>query len=368
MELVRRGVETTPAVGIELLLTVAEEQGLRGAKAFDIGEAARADRLRPRPRRAGRRGDHRDADPAEDPRRLPRGRGARRGAARGRLERDRGRRGGDRADGASGASTRGRPRTSGSSRGGTSGNVVPGHCGIHAEARSIDAARAAEVAGQISDACAWGASEYGCDVDVRIEELFRGYKVPSGSTALGLAEESLRAIGVEPRREAIGGGSDANVFRLAGFDSVLLANGPDARPHRRRARRRRRPRPDARGLRGHPGAGVSGERAARPAARGRRLGRPAEVEVDGERAARLGRRGPAGGDARGRRGRRQRRGPRPRARVGRLRRRPREPDPRPRRRGGGRRPRDEAELHLAPAPGRAGRGGASDVELGRKAA
>ena len=38
MELVRRGVERTPPVGIELLLTVAEEQGLRGAKAFDISK------------------------------------------------------------------------------------------------------------------------------------------------------------------------------------------------------------------------------------------------------------------------------------------------------------------------------------------
>ena len=111
--------------------------------------------------------------------------------------------------------------------GGTSGNVVPGHCAIHAEARGIDAARAAEVAGQISDACAWGASEHGCDVDVRIEELFRGYKVPSGSPSLALAEASLRAICVEPERAGIGGGSDANVFRLDGMDCVLLANGPD---------------------------------------------------------------------------------------------------------------------------------------------
>jgi len=63
---------------------------------------------------------------------------------------------------------------------------------------------------------------------VRVEELFRGYKVPTSSPALGLAEESLRAAGIEPRRESIGGGSDANVLRLAGFDSVLLANGPDA--------------------------------------------------------------------------------------------------------------------------------------------
>ena len=40
-----------PPVGIELLLTVAEEQGLRGAKAFEHREAARPDRLRARPRR-----------------------------------------------------------------------------------------------------------------------------------------------------------------------------------------------------------------------------------------------------------------------------------------------------------------------------
>ena len=112
--------------------------------------------------------------------------------------------------------------------GGTSGNVVPGHCGIHAEARSLDAGRAAEVAGAIADACAWGASEHGCDVDVRIEELFRGYKLPSASAALGFAEAGLRGAGLEPRRVAIGGGSDANALRLDGFDCVLLANGTDA--------------------------------------------------------------------------------------------------------------------------------------------
>src|SRR3954451_3537450 len=35
MELVARHALTPPPVGIELVLTVAEEQGLRGAKAFD---------------------------------------------------------------------------------------------------------------------------------------------------------------------------------------------------------------------------------------------------------------------------------------------------------------------------------------------
>jgi len=43
--------------------------------------------------------------------------------------------------------------------------------------------------------------------------------------ALGLAERGLSAAGLEPQRVAIGGGSDANVFRRDGFDCVLLSNG-----------------------------------------------------------------------------------------------------------------------------------------------
>jgi tripeptide aminopeptidase len=226
MELVRRGVERPFPVGIELVLTVAEEQGLRGAKAFEVEE------LRAEVGfvldHAGPVGEvitattqhkiladfvgveaHAGVRPEDGSSAIEAA-----AAAIGRME--------------LGRLDQGTTANVGLIKGGTSGNVVPGHCGIHAEARSLDAGRAAEVAGQISDACAWGASEFGCDADVRVEELFRGYKVPATSRGLGLAEEGLRAAGIEPRREAIGGGSDANVFRLAGFDSVLLANGPDA--------------------------------------------------------------------------------------------------------------------------------------------
>jgi tripeptide aminopeptidase len=112
--------------------------------------------------------------------------------------------------------------------GGTSGNVVPGHCEIVAESRSLDAERAADVAGALSDACVWGASEHGCDADVQIEELFRGYKIPPSSRALALAEAGLRKAGFEPERTSTGGGSDANALIVAGFDCILLANGTEA--------------------------------------------------------------------------------------------------------------------------------------------
>ncbi len=226
MELVARHAEEPPPVGIELVLSVAEEQGLRGAKAFD------ASVLRSRTGfvldHAGPVGEVIVATPTQqkilaDFMGIEAHAGIRpedgssaiaaAAAAIGRME--------------LGRLDEGTTANVGLIEGGTSGNVVPGHCWIQAETRSLDIARASEVAGQVSDACAWGASEHGCDVDVRLEELFRGYEVPSSSAALQFAEAGLRGAGVEPARAAIGGGSDANVFRLDGFDCVLLANGTD---------------------------------------------------------------------------------------------------------------------------------------------
>ncbi len=112
--------------------------------------------------------------------------------------------------------------------GGTAPNVVPGRCSLEAEARSLDPAKAAEAIGEMSDACAWGASEHGCDLDTKVAEVFRGYRVPSGSEALGLAEAGLRRAGLEPVRVPTGGGSDANALMAKGVDCVLLANGTSA--------------------------------------------------------------------------------------------------------------------------------------------
>jgi tripeptide aminopeptidase len=227
MELVARHAGAPPPVGIELVLTVAEEQGLRGAKAFDT--AALRSRSGFVLDHAGPVGEVIDATPTQQ-KILADFTG---------VEAHAGIRPEDGSSAiAAAAAAIGRMKLGrldeqttanvGLIQGGTSGNVVPGHCWIQAEARSRDAGRAAEVAGQISDACVWGAGEHGCDVDVRLEELFRGYEVPASSPALALAEAGLRTAGLQPVRAAIGGGSDANVFRLEGFDAVLLANGTDA--------------------------------------------------------------------------------------------------------------------------------------------
>ena len=112
--------------------------------------------------------------------------------------------------------------------GGTATNVVARHCRIEAEARSLDESRAAEATSAIVDACTWAASEHGCDVDVDVSEIFRGYRLPSSGPALRIGAEALRRCGHEPREVATGGGSDANALVARGFECVLLANGTEA--------------------------------------------------------------------------------------------------------------------------------------------
>ncbi len=226
MELAARAAEAAepPAVGLELLFTVAEEQGLRGAKAFDtstlrsqqgfvldhagpVGEVVVAT-----PTQQKIRADFSGVE-AHAGIRPEDGNNAISAAAAAISRMELGR-----LDEATTANV-------GLIEGGTSGNVVPGHCWIVAETRSLDGERAAEVAGGITEACAWGASEHGCDVDVQVEELFRGYELPTDSAALALAEAGLRGAGLDPQRVAIGGGSDVNAMRLDGFDCALLSNG-----------------------------------------------------------------------------------------------------------------------------------------------
>jgi tripeptide aminopeptidase len=112
--------------------------------------------------------------------------------------------------------------------GGTASNVVAGHCRILGEARSVDGERAATTIGQMVDACTWAAGEQGCDVDAKVIEMFRGYRLDPKSEPVRIGQEALRRTGHEPELVATGGGSDANALVASGYEAVLLANGTEA--------------------------------------------------------------------------------------------------------------------------------------------
>lgn len=224
IELASRYSTKKPPVGIEILLTVAEEQGLRGAAAFDvsrleskagfvldhatdIGEVITAS---PSHHRISAEFTGVESHSGLDP---ESGRSAIVTAAAAIGEMKLGR-----LDDETTANI-------GRIEGGSSDNIVPGGCRLSGEARSIDPDRVTEVIASMSDSMVWAASENGCEVDIVTEEVFRGYRTPDDSPALIAAEEALRARGHEPVRRSTGGGSDANVFMAAGIDTLLLANG-----------------------------------------------------------------------------------------------------------------------------------------------
>jgi tripeptide aminopeptidase len=228
LELARR-LATAPApppVGVELLFTVSEENGLHGAKAFDksrlrsrigfvfdhaspIGEIIVASptyqrvvaELRGIAAHAGVRPEN--------------GRSAIAAGARGIAAMQLGR-----LDEETTANV-------GVIQGGTATNVVPERCRIEAEVRGIEETRVETVLTDMIDHLQDAADDAECDLDVTVEKMFTGYRLKPRAPAVALAERGLQACGYEPRHIVTGGGSDANAFVVEGFQCTNLANGTE---------------------------------------------------------------------------------------------------------------------------------------------
>ena len=227
LEVARRASVEGAPVGIELLLTVEEENALAGAKDFDAS-VLRAD--------FGFVFDH--ATPIGEvivasPTYFRIGAEFRGRAAHAGIRPEAGRSAILAATHAIQAMPHGRlddetTANVGSIQGGVgSTNVVPERCRLLAEVRSLDPDRAEQVVAQLIDAIQDGAAAGECDVDVTCEKLFTGYRQKPSAPPVAAAEAALRACGYEPVRVATGGGSDANALALQGIECVNLANGTE---------------------------------------------------------------------------------------------------------------------------------------------
>ena len=227
VELAARHLALPPPVGLELVFSVAEEDGLRGAKELDlsalrsqvgividhaspIGEVLVAGPTYKKLVAVFRgREAHAGINPEDGNSAIAAAAAAVAGMELGRLDEE-------------------TTANVGVIEGGTASNVVPGSCRIEGEARGIDGERAAAMVGAMVDACTWAAGEHDCDVDVEVSEVFRGYRLGGDHPAVRIASEAIRRAGHEPRLHATGGGSDANALLAAGFECVLVANGTEA--------------------------------------------------------------------------------------------------------------------------------------------
>ena len=224
MAVARRLVRAPAPVGVEILFTTCEELALAGAKAFDTGRLT-AD--------FGFVFDH--ATPIGDlivaaPTYFSVEARFRGKAAHAGLAPEEGHNAIEAAAAALAALRFGRldeGTTSNVGRivGGTASNVVAERCRVQCEARSLDHDRAAAVAQEIVDSMTRAATDRACDVEIDVQELFRGFRLSKGSATVGIASRALADVGIEARPISTGGGSDANAFQARGFECLNVANG-----------------------------------------------------------------------------------------------------------------------------------------------
>jgi tripeptide aminopeptidase len=113
--------------------------------------------------------------------------------------------------------------------GGVSTNVVADRCVVRGETRSLDRDAAETTLAALIDQCHYAANLPGieCDLDVTTHKHFDGYRHKGTAAAVLAAEMALRQCGFDPVRRDTGGGSDANAFESAGFPCTNLANGTE---------------------------------------------------------------------------------------------------------------------------------------------
>jgi tripeptide aminopeptidase len=109
--------------------------------------------------------------------------------------------------------------------GGTAVNFVPERCVFHGEVRSLDHDNAAKVTEDVLAAFTDAATRHAVDLDVARIDEYRAYSFTERSKPVAHAMRALQAAGYEPQLVPCGGGSDANVFNLAGVPCANLCNG-----------------------------------------------------------------------------------------------------------------------------------------------
>lgn len=110
-------------------------------------------------------------------------------------------------------------------RGGDAVNIVPAACVIEGEARSHDPRRLDEVVTAMVDAITAAAAEDNIDVDVTVVDEFSSFDFREGGLPVELAARAIKRMGLNPSYISTGGGSDVNVLNLKGLACANLAIG-----------------------------------------------------------------------------------------------------------------------------------------------
>lgn len=110
-------------------------------------------------------------------------------------------------------------------QGGKATNIIPELVNIEGETRSIDPDKLEQQTNLIIETLEQAAREMGAKAEVDKELLYPRLKLDESDTAVDLAVKAARALGLNPSLVSTGGGSDANIFNGFGIPTVNLGIG-----------------------------------------------------------------------------------------------------------------------------------------------
>ncbi len=107
--------------------------------------------------------------------------------------------------------------------GGTGTNVVCAEVRVKAEARGTNVEELDAQVEHMVQRFEQAAREFGATVAIIHDRHYRSYTIPDDAPVVQIARRASRALGMEPTLRTTLGGSDANVFNARGIPSIVVA-------------------------------------------------------------------------------------------------------------------------------------------------
>lgn len=110
-------------------------------------------------------------------------------------------------------------------QGGQASNIIPDVVEVKAEARSLVEEKLKAQTASMLTACEQGAQAAGCTVDVKPVREYEGFSLGPEDAPVSRAVRAAERIGITPELVSTGGGSDTNIYNARGLSSVGLGVG-----------------------------------------------------------------------------------------------------------------------------------------------
>lgn len=111
--------------------------------------------------------------------------------------------------------------------GGTAVNVVCPEVRIRAEARSTSIEDLDKQIGHMIGCFDRAATVWGAEVKIEHERHYDSYSIPDNAKVVQIAQQASRDLGLEPTLRTTLGGSDANIYNSKGVPCIVMATGMD---------------------------------------------------------------------------------------------------------------------------------------------